>query len=350
MSLPLIDMAGEGVGLTPKQMGARLAELTASGDVKSDYYGDGGPVTELETALAGLLGKERAVMMPTGTLANMLAMRLMADGPGPRVLVHRDSHLFNDAGENITLAGKTMVPLVSKGASYSVDQVEAEIARTRSARVQASVGAIAIETPNRRHANRMFDPAERQSIEALARAEGVPLFLDAARIFIEAEWTERSPAEIAAPYDFVYVSLYKYLTAPFGAVLLGPSDKLEGLFHERRRFGGGLWQMWPAAILALDALHKQQAEWQAARLAGESVFAALAKRGLDVERFELGSNGVAIAVADDASLTARAQQAGLKIAPAANGKLTLKTNYTWTRDDPDAIAQRLNDLLRASSD
>ena len=350
MTVPFIDMAADGVGLSPKQMGARLAELTASGDVSSDYYGDGGPVTELETTIAALLGKERAVMMPTGTLANMLAMRLLADGPGPRVLVHRDSHLFNDAGENITLAGKTMVPLVSDGASYSSDQVAAEIDRARAARVRASIGAIAIETPNRRHANRMFDPDSRMAIEALAKTEKIPLFLDAARIFIEAEWTGRSPAEIAAPYDFVYVSLYKYLTAPFGAVLLGPADRLEGLFHDRRRFGGGMWQMWPGAILALDALGRQQAEWHEARTAGDKVFEALETLGVSVDRFALGSNGVSVTLGTDSQdIAKRAQAHGLKLAPAADGKIVLKVNHSWTRDDPTAIAQRLFDLLDASS-
>src|SRR6185295_9531108 len=98
---------------------------------------------------------------------------------------------------------------------------------------------------------------------------------DGARIFIEATWSNRSPADIAAPFDYVYVSLYKYLDAPFGAVLAGPADKLKGLAHERRRYGGGLFQMWPAALLALHALPRQTAEWVAIRAALDNVVADL---------------------------------------------------------------------------
>lgn len=353
MSDPVINMADDGVGLSPQEMGAALAQLTASGEVQADYYGDGGPVTELEQTVAKVLGKERAVMFPTGTLGNMLAMRLMATGPGPRVIVHRDSHLFNDAGDNITLAGVTMVPLVSDGASFSADQVRAEIARTASARVQATLGGICIETPSRRLANRMFDAADRQEIETLAQAEGIPLFLDAARIFIEAAWSDRSPAEIAAPYDFAYLSLYKYLSAPFGAVLAGPAAALDGLFHERRRFGGGLYQMWPAALLALDALPRQRAEWQAARTAGDAVLKALEGLGIDVHRPPDGSNGVTVP-AGQAATTAEAARmqsraTGLKLAPVSAGTLTLKINASWARAAPEAIAQRLAALLRNSA-
>ncbi|MCR8725414.1 threonine aldolase family protein [Frigidibacter sp. ROC022] len=350
MSAPMINMADDGVGLSPQEMGAALARLTAAGDVEADYYGDGGPVTELETRIAELLGKERAVMFPTGTLANMLAMRLMAPGTGARVVVHRDSHLFNDAGDNITQAGVTMVPLLSEGASFTADQVRDEIARTASARVRSRLGGICIETPNRRLANRMFDAEARGEVEALARAEGIPLFLDAARIFIESAWSGRSPAEIGAPYDFVYVSLYKYLTAPFGAVLAGPAEALDGLFHDRRRFGGGLYQMWPAALLALDALPRQDAEWLAARAAGEAVAAALGGLGIEAGRLPDDSNALRVA-AGRAATTARAAReqtraSGLKLTPAVSGKVTLKINASWTRAAPDDIAARLARLLK----
>ena len=234
------------------------------------------------------------------------------------------------------------------GAEGGTDRAEAPAAQFE-AQIPDLKNKIERVVANRRHANSMFDPARRIAIETLARAEGVPLFLDAVRIFIEAEWTDRTPAEIAAPYDFVYVSLYKYLTAPFGAVLLGPADKLEGLFHDRRRYGGGLWQMWPAALLALDALGRQDAEWRQSRLAGEAVFAALETHGLEIERFAFGSNGVAMHVGDDASLTSRAREAGLKLAPIGHGKLILKTNFTWTQDDLESIARRLSDVLGAAS-
>lgn len=351
MTGPAINMADDGVGLTPKEMSEALVRLTRDGEIEADYYGDGGPVSELEAEVARRLGKERAIMFPTGTLGNMLAMRLMADAHGPRVIVQRDSHLFNDAGDNITLAGITMVPLASGGPNYDADQVKAEIARTASARVQATLGGICIESPNRRHANRLFDPGQRAAIEALAQAEGIPLFLDAARIFIEAAWTGRTPADIAAPYDFTYLSLYKYLSAPFGAVLAGPAEALEGLYHERRRHGGGLYQMWVAALLALDALPRQAADWQAAREAGGPVLSELEKLGVEVTRFDDGTNGVILPAGQAATradaVKAQTGATGIKLLPAAGGRLTLKMNASWARETPERLARRLAELLRA---
>jgi threonine aldolase len=308
-------------------------------------------VTALEAAFATLLGKERAIMVPTGTLANLMGARLMAEGrPGPRLIVHRDSHLFNDAGDNLTFsAGVTMVPLVSEGASFSAAQVAAEIARARSARVRASIAGIVIETPSRRLDARRFDPAERDAVAALARSEGIALYLDGARLFIEAQWAGQSPAEIAAPFDYIYVSLYKYLGAPFGSVLAGPAAKLEGQFHERRRLGGGLYQMWPAALLALDALPRQAERWRRARVAGTAVLAAFEAAGIPVRRFADGSNAVRIA-AGRAAATAeavRTQTAAsrLKLPVAQGGELLVKINETWDADTPDAIARRLKALI-----
>lgn len=347
---PLIDLVADGINHSPQELGGRLASLTAGGDIAADYYGDGGPVTALEQQIAALLGKERAVMMPTGTLANMLALREMAAGRGPRVVVHRDSHIYNDAGDNLTTgAGITMVPLASDGASFDPAQLEAEIARTASARVAASLGGVVIELPSRRLANRMFEPGRRAAVIGLAKAAGIPLLLDGARILIEAEWTGRTPAEIAAPFDYVYVSLYKYLKAPFGAILAGPAGPLEKMFHERRRFGGGIYQMWPAALLALDALPTQPGLWRQAHQASEVVFAALEGQGITVNRYADGSNASWIAAGaaatEAAALPAQTAASGLKLAPAVAGRLGLRVNESWLRLPPEALAARIAALV-----
>ena len=349
--IPPINLADDGAAPSPAEMAARLAALTADGSVSTDYYGAGGPVTALEQAFATLLGKERAVMFPTGTLANRVAAQLMAAGrSGPRLIVHRDSHFFNDAGDNITAAGVTMVPLAGEGPSFTAAQVKAEMARTASARVKACLAGIAIESPSRRLANRLFDLEQRRDIVALARAEGLPLYLDAARLFIEAAWTGQSPAGIAGPYDYVYVSLYKYLDAPFGSMLAGPAAALDEIFHERRRLGGGLYQMWPAALLALDALPRQTHDWAKARSAGEAVLDTLAAVGLPVTRFADGSNTALVRLGEGhaglAGLVERGKATGLKVAPPSQDAVTLKINASWIREAPEALAVRIVTLLR----
>ena len=348
--LPFINLVDDGVVPTPKEMARRLADLTANGDITADYYGKGGPVEALETAVATLFAKQRAVMLPTGTMANRLALQLMARGPGPRVIVHRDSHLFNDAGDNATASGITLVPVAGPGAGFDPDQVESEIARAASARVKATVGGIVIETPSRRLHNRIFDLTAREGVVAVANAHGIPLLLDGARVFIESAWTGLSPSEIAKPFDFVYLSLYKYLTAPFGAVLAGPADALDDLFHERRRQGGGLYQMWPAALLALDSLPGQMDLWRRTRVASEAVLAALRVGGATVDVYPDGSNCATLSIGRDAALhgetSERARSARLKFASPLSGTLQIKANASWLSAPPEDVANRVLSALR----
>jgi threonine aldolase len=82
------------------------------------------------------------------------------------------------------------------------------------------------------------------------RGRGIGLHLDGARLFVAAAYTGRSPALIAAPFDTVYVSLWKCFNAAGGAILAGPRALLENLYHVRRMFGGALWEAWPYAAVA----------------------------------------------------------------------------------------------------
>jgi threonine aldolase len=347
--MTMLNLADDCAPLSPQAMAARLAELTAGGDVTADYYGDGGPVTQLEQDIAARLGKEAAIMYPTGTMANLMAVRLMAAGrPGGRFVVQRDSHLYNDAGDNLTIAaGITMAPLISQGAGFTPDQLRQEIARAASARVAAKVVGVAIETPSRRHANLRFDPEAMAGIVDVARQAEIPLLLDGARLFIEAAWAGKTPAEIAVPFDFVYVSLYKYLDAPFGAVLAGPRAALAGQHHERRRHGGGMYQMWPAALLALHALPRQEGNWLAVRARAEAVFAILQAAGSPVLRETLDSNVLRFPVASSAEeIVAQAKAEGVRLWPPGPSGWALKANESWLAHAPAAIAAAIRRLLR----
>ena len=118
--------------------------------------------------------------------------------------------------------------------------MEAVLARTASGRVATDVGAILIESPIRRLSGQMFDWEEAKRITAFARERGIGTHLDGARLFIASAYTGISPAEYAAPFDTVYVSLWKYFNSGIGAILAGPKRVLDGMFHVRRMFGGNL--------------------------------------------------------------------------------------------------------------
>jgi threonine aldolase len=247
----LVQFRSDGLGLSPGEHAALLAQIAAERGIAEDEYSQGGVVAELENRMAALLGKERAVFMPSGTLANHLALRLLARR-GRRVIVQQESHLYNDEGDCVQqLSGLTLVPLAPGQATFTRDEAAAAIAGPADARVAIPVGAISIETPVRRCAGAAFDIAEMRGITAYAREYGVGLHLDGARLLIESVYSGVRPDEYAAMFDTVYVSLYKYLNAAAGAILAGPSGLLDGLYHQRRMFGGGLPHVWPYAAVAL---------------------------------------------------------------------------------------------------
>jgi threonine aldolase len=246
-------MTSDGVPMTPREYAHLLARLTQERDIAVDSYSRDGAVAELESRMATTLGKECSVFLPTGTLANHLAVRLLAHGR--RVLVQQESHLYCDEGDCAQrLSALNLVPLGGGQAAFRLAEVEEQADRGERGRVEVPVGAISIESPVRRKDGEVFPFAEMQNIAAYARRRGIGLHLDGARLFLATPYTGVTPAQYAALFDTVYVSMYKYFNATFGAILAGPRRLLENLYHTRRMFGGGLPHVWPEATVAMHFL------------------------------------------------------------------------------------------------
>ena len=244
-----VNFVGDGLELSPSAYAELLARLAKNG-IDPDEYSRGGAVEALEKQFAALLGKEAAVFMPSGTLANHLAVRALA-GARRRVLVQDVSHLYNDSGDCAQqLSELTLVPLAPGKATFTWEEAATAIQRGASGRVPAPVGAISIESPVRRLHGETFDSAEASRISTEARRLGIGLHLDGARLFVECAYSGRSPAEQAAPFDTVYVSLWKCFNAGGGAILAGPAPLLSDMYNVRRMFGGALWNAWPYAAVA----------------------------------------------------------------------------------------------------
>jgi threonine aldolase len=350
-----IHFCSDGLGLTPAEYARLLGRLAEDKQAEADEFSLGGAVEQLERRMAELLGKETAVFMPSGTLANHLAVRLLAQR-GRRVLVQGDSHLYCDSGDCAQeLSGLTLVPLAEGRTSFTLDEVIAATARAEDGRVRTPVGVISIESPVRRRRGELFDINEMRRIASFARERAIGLHLDGARLFLATAYTGIAAAEYAAPFDTVYVSLYKYLNAAGGAILAGPSRLLDGLHHQRRMFGGSLRQAWPYAAVALhylDGFAERFAE--AAAMAG-ALYSALGElSGVEIVRSPASTNVSLLRVCGSrvASLPERLAARGIKIRPPlaispAGAEFELVHNETIRRRP---IARTIDDFTAAMPD
>ena len=242
-----VQLRSDGLSLSPADYVRLLTRLAQEPGIEADDYSRHGVVARPEERMAALLGKETAVYLPTGTLANHLAVRDFSPAMAAACWCSRRA---------ICITTRAIAPKSSAASRWfrlrpeghiALADVETEIWRAESARVRAPIAAISIELPVRRAVGEVFEFAEMQKIAAFARERGIGLHLDGARLFLTSTYTGILPARYAALFDTVYVSLYKYLNPTSGAILAGPRPLLENLYRDRRMFGGGLAQVWPDA-------------------------------------------------------------------------------------------------------
>ncbi len=345
---PRIYAYGDGIPLSSAEYAQLLATLSNGGSVVMDDYSRGGIVEQLEARVAARLGKEAAVWLPTGTLANHLAVRLLAGGRR-RVLVQAESHLFNDCGDCAqTLSGLHLVPLAPGRATFTLEDVERAAYDASTGRVETPIGAIQIETPVRRRQGERFDFQEMKTVAAWARAHNVGLHLDGARLFLESAYTARPVKEYAALFDTVYISMYKYFNAASGAVLAGPKAQLAGLYHTRRMFGGGLHQVWPFAAVALHYLADFETRFRSAMESAERVLAELSSdSNFGLERIPNGTNVFRFRVfgVNAPVYQLRLEAAGISANNPAGDWFNMQVNETWTRLPANQIAARFRQAL-----
>jgi threonine aldolase len=337
----IIRFGGDGLGLTPAQYARLLTRLVDEKKIAPDSYILGGSVEELETQFAKLLGKERAIFMPTGTLANHMAVRALANGSS-RVIVQDESHFYQDEGDCAqTLSNLTLMPLAPGKATFTADAVQHVIDQTKSGRVVSRVSVLAIETPVRRKQGESFDAAEMKKVIALAKREGIRLHLDGARLFLQAAYTGEDPAETARPFDTVYVSLYKYFNAASGAILAGPREVIDGMYHGRRMFGGGLSTVWPFSGVALHYLEGFSDRYRQAVRASEDLILALGKHGgFAVERIPAGTNlfHMRVKTADPAQFQKRLAANGIMLPTSQGNTFLMGVNETLNRTTSAQLA------------
>ncbi len=345
---------GDGEPSTPEMTIERLGQIQAERGIEKDSYSLGGAVGELERRMAEALGKEAAVFMPTGTLANHMAIRQLCGGKR-RAVVQEQSHLYRDCGDCVpVLSGISLAPLAPGRPFFTAAEFEEALEASGTGRVDTPVGAVMIESPVRRQKGRALPPDEMRRITSIAAEHGVGAHLDGARLYMMAAATGTPVREYAALFDTVYVSLYKYFGAPFGGMLAGTAEFCDGLYHARRMFGGGLSQAWVAAALALRGLDGFEARFGKAMAHARAVFAGLNELSeIRVRELENGSNIFPMEIGpevDAACFVEALAECGVVIVPdEESGEVNLTVNTTILRKERAEICGAFEVALDAAA-
>lgn len=255
----VVDLRSDTVTRPTPAMRAAMA----AAEVGDDVFGDDPTVHALEAKVAQLLGKEAALLVPSGTMANQLAVRVHCR-PGDEAIVHAGAHVLNyEGGAAAALSGVTLRALASTDGSLGVAAVAAALHLADDPHL-APTRLICFENTNNACGGTVVPEADVAAVANLARSHGLAMHLDGARLWNAAVATGRPLTALAACFDTVSVCLSKGLGAPVGSLLAGTRAHIHHARRVRKQFGGGMRQ---AGILAAAGLHAL--EHHLARLADD---------------------------------------------------------------------------------
>jgi threonine aldolase len=234
-----------------------------------DNYGEGGVVAELEAEIARLLGKPAAVYLPSGVMAQQAVLRVHADARHRQTIVfHPMCHLEQHEEQ----AYQRLHGLIGRPAGRR-DRL---ITLADLTAIPEPPAALLLELPQRDLGGQQPEWDDLVAQVAWARERGAATHLDGARLWESAAGYGRTPAEISALFDTVYVSFYKGIGALAGCCVGGPHDVIDQVRDWRRRMGGTLYGLWPGAASALSCLAARLPSFPAYLEHARAIAAALA--------------------------------------------------------------------------
>lgn len=250
-----------------------MRDAMARAEVGDDVYGEDPTVNALQERVAALLGKEAALFVPSGTMANQIALAIHTR-PGDDVLVSQGAHcMVFESGAAGALAGVQCSVIGDKQGRFTADEVAAAI--NPDNHHFAPTTLVAIENTHNRGGGSIFPQAEIVKIAALTKQRGLGLHLDGARLMNAHIATGKSARELSTPFDTISLCLSKGLGAPVGSVLAGTKELIHRALRRRKMYGGGMRQ---AGLLAAGGLYAL--EHNVARLAEDHANARRFAEGL----------------------------------------------------------------------
>ncbi|MEP6910395.1 MAG: GntG family PLP-dependent aldolase [Actinomycetota bacterium] len=322
-----------------------MRQAIANADVGDEQLREDPTVNELERRAAEILGQEDSVFVPTATMANEIALRVLGE-PGDELIAEENSHLLiAELGGPAVFAGLMTRPLPARAGRFTPDQVRAAARRGDLGHVPTT-RIVAIENTHNSSGGRVWPLAEVEAMAETCRELELSLHLDGARLFNAAVASGEEPAAIAGHADTVTICFSKGLGCPLGAIVAGSSDRMLRARRFKHQFGGAMRQagiVAAACVYALDHHVDRLAEDHArARRLGERLHEA----GLPVDLEQVETNFVQIDVGalglETGAALERLTGEGIRLTPTMlPGVLRAVTHLAITDDDIDRASDAI---------
>lgn len=250
----VVDLRSDTVTRPTPEMRRAIAEA----EVGDDVFGDDPTVKRLQEEVAEIFGKEAALFVPSGTMANQIAIGCHTR-PGDEVYGDAGAHIFNyESGAPAALWGVTFHPIPGRNGTFTAEEVKARLRPPQSHFPQSRL--IWVENSHNRAGGTIFPQEEVLRLRQLATEEGLGLHLDGARIWNVAVAVGKSERELAEPFDSLTCCLSKGLGCPVGSLVVGTKEFIARAHRLRKRLGGGMRQVGILAAAGLYALrhHRQR--------------------------------------------------------------------------------------------
>jgi threonine aldolase len=236
---------------------AAMRQAMAAAEVGDDVYDEDPTVHALQARVAELLGTEAALFVPSGTMANQIALRAHTR-PGDEVLLGKDAHCWlYESGALAALAGAQSQILPGDG-RFTAEAVRAGFRSDVDAHASPT-RVVAVENTHNRAGGAVWDPAELARVIDTAHELGMKAHLDGARLWNAAVATGRTEKELVRGFDSISVCLSKGLGAPVGSLVAGSAELVKRCHRFRKMYGGGMRQAGVLAAAGLYALDHHRA-------------------------------------------------------------------------------------------
>ena len=325
-----------------------IRQAMAAAPVGDDQYGEDPSVNRLQEEIAELLGKEAALFVPSGTMANQIGLKILTR-PGDEVVLGDEAHIvWHESGAGAANSG-VQFTVVGRGGVFTAADLRAAY-KPPGHIVFPPTSLVAIENTHNRGGGVVFPQHEAVAVCDTARELGLASYLDGARLFNAAAASGRSLVELAAPFDLVSVALSKGLGCPVGSLIVGRRDDISRARRARRMFGGAMRQSGILAAAGLYAL-----EHNLARLAEDHANARLLAerlvglRGVGLDLATVQSNIVIFRMEqgapDAATIVARAQETGVLVSAFGVRIVRAVTHLDVTREQCRRAADLLAEII-----